>query len=165
MRAYSLGLLSLLSVCGACRATEPLPDVHGLFPIDVPAAVQLSASVSPDSTGTRAVWLTFTNTGSVADTIRLLRDGACTFAAQLRSLDGAGGHVVWDSRPIPELPCELVGYDLAISGHGSRTVLAVRLAAVSVYVPAPPAGSFRANALLNVRGRAAVVPAGHVELP
>ena len=162
MRASSLGLLSLLSLCDACGATEPLPDVHDLQSIDVPAVVQLSASASPDSTGTRAVWLTFTNTGSVADTIYY---GACSFAAQLRSLDGAAGPVVWDSRPTPELPCELVGYELVLLGHGSRTVLAARLAAVSVYVPAPPTGSFSVNALLNVRGRAAVVPAGHVELP
>ena len=159
MRASSLGLFSLLSLGGACRATEPLPDVHDLQSIDLPAAVQASASVSPDSTGGLAVWLTFTNSGSVADTIFY---GACSFAAQLRSLDGA---LVWDSRPTPELPCVMVGYELVLSGHSSRTILAARLAAVSGYVPPPPTGSFSANALLNVGGRAMVVPAGHVQLP
>jgi hypothetical protein len=162
MRHLSVWTLLLLGLAGSCRATEPLPDVRGLQAVDVPAAVQLTASVMRDSTGTQAVWLTFTNTSAVADTIVY---GACSFAAQLRPFGNSAGSPVWDSRPPPDLPCEDIGYLLALPGHGAGTVLVTRIQALGVYVPPPPTGIFQASALLNDRGRAVIVPAGPVDLP
>jgi len=162
MRDPSTPILWLFTLGAACRATEPLPDVRGLQAIDVPATVQLTASAARDSAGTQAVWLTFTNTSAVADTILY---GACSFAAQLRRLGSGAGSPVWDSRPPPELPCEDIGYLLALPAHGAGTVLAARIQALGTYVPPAPTGTFQANALLNVRGRAVIVPAGPVDLP